>query len=40
MCSAYRTVSTDAALVIARLTPIYLLVEERIEVNRQVGADR
>ena len=37
---AYRTVSTEAALVVAGLIPIDLLARERTEGHRRAGADR
>ena len=40
VCTAYRTVSTDAALVAAGLIPIDLLVNERTEADRNAELDR
>ena len=40
VCTAYRTVSTDAALVAAGLIPIDLMVEERAEADRNAEVDR
>ena len=40
VCSSYRTVSLEAALMVAGMIPIDLLVEERTEAHRRVESDR
>ncbi|CAH2228192.1 jg2997, partial [Pararge aegeria aegeria] len=39
VCSAYKTISTDAALVLANLTPIHLLAAERTEARKSKNSD-